>query len=126
MLMAASVLLLQFAIIHGPGRGLTAFSADHPHAALLYYIRIAVYSMFLVGACLKVHRTWIPAVIIGLGLMGRAVLELAASVARGLVENLQNTTEVWVWSALVFLFYFASFIRWPMPGIPGFRLSRGA
>jgi hypothetical protein len=102
-----SSILLLYSVVYGPGRGPTLIPADHEHAQSLYFLRITVYALFLVGASASGMRSFLPSVFLAVGLVGRGILETTISVGREWIAHSDSVTTGE--SVFVLVFYLLSF-----------------
>lgn len=105
-IVSSSVLLIH-AVVYGPGRVLTLIPADHEHARFLYFTRIAVYILFLVGATTSAKRYLLASILLAAGLIGRSILETSISVGREWIAHFASVTVGQ--SVFVPVFYLLSF-----------------
>lgn len=120
LVLLGSGILLFHALIHGPGRGMTLIAAnDHLHAG----IRLLSYGAFLLGSSLCVRRPRMAAVVLLVGLVARAELELTHSVAK-LVFGTRGGPPPAEFAA-VFAFYLLSWVLPTLLAIDCYRTGRG-
>ena len=100
--------LLFFALIHGPGRGLTIIPGDDPDAISWDILRISVYVSFLAGAIQSSRSPQLAATLLFAGLVGRCVLEFRFSLVKPLLEK--DASPELIESLLIGGFYLISFV----------------
>lgn len=115
-LIVSSGFFLLHAIIYGPGRGLTLIPYDEDWSGLAAVIRVAAYSLFLLGglACKKHLKTAI--LLLAAGLIFRGTLEVFISAIKYLYQGVtfqkvcDNIPGFLKLSSEILVFYWFAFI----------------
>ncbi len=107
-LLVGSGILCLHAFVYGPGRGITLIPPDDPLAEVLALGRLGVYVCFFLAAIVLPDRGAAAALLfLGVGLVGRCILELKVSVAKHLFPYRDLEAG---WLILTVVFYFVSFV----------------
>ena len=103
---SGAALFLLHSLIFGAGRGLSAVPLGQEGLGLL---RTATYLLLLIGAICYPKRSFLAAVFLWLGIVGRAFLELKTSIAKSIITT---PVENWHWVTvfLTLLMYVMTFI----------------
>lgn len=109
-----SLVWLFFAIIHGPGRGMSAVPPDLPMIDMLGYLQVLTGVLLCSGLLLLNPFPKLALNLLGLGLVGRASIEVLFSSVRNFIHAVAHqflTNEsVLIWVGLLSLFYLATWI----------------
>jgi hypothetical protein len=117
-----SSILLLYAMVYGPGRGLTLILADDDRASRFHITRIAVYMLFLAGGITSAKRPLLASILLAMGLIGRAMLETTVSLGRQWMAYFTEFTPGE--SIFVPVFYMLSFALPALLCLDSFRAWR--